>query len=94
MEKTMGVTEARRNFGEIVDRVRYQGDTVVLVKSGKPAAAIVPYVVLEQWRRACEDLFAVVEEVQAQNAELGMDEEELIDFVNEIVHEVRAQNKK
>ncbi|MCB0116183.1 MAG: type II toxin-antitoxin system prevent-host-death family antitoxin [Caldilineaceae bacterium] len=90
----MGVTEARRNFGEIVDRVRYQGDTVVLVKSGKPAAAIVPYVVLEQWRRACEDLFAVVEEVQAQNAELGMDEEELIDFVNEIVHEVRAQNKK
>ncbi|MEZ4637640.1 MAG: hypothetical protein R2856_22250 [Caldilineaceae bacterium] len=49
---------------------------------------------LEQWRRACEDLFAVVEEVQAQNAELGMDEEELIDFVNEIVHEVRAQNKK
>ncbi|MEZ4637641.1 MAG: type II toxin-antitoxin system prevent-host-death family antitoxin [Caldilineaceae bacterium] len=33
MEKTMGVTEARRNFGEIVDRVRYQGDTVVLVKS-------------------------------------------------------------
>ena len=37
LEKTMGVTEARRNFGEIVDRVRYQGDTVVLVKSGKPA---------------------------------------------------------
>ena len=94
MEKTMGVTEARRNFGEIVDRVRYQGDTVVLVKSGKPAAAIVPYAVLEQWRRTREELFAVVDEVQAQNADLDMSEEELMDFINESVHEVRAQNNK
>jgi prevent-host-death family protein len=93
MEKTMGVTEARRNFGEIVDRVRYQGDTVVLVKSGKPAAAIVPYAVLEQWRKTREELFAVIDEVQAQNADLDMSEDELMDFINECVHEVRAQAK-
>jgi prevent-host-death family protein len=91
MEKTIGVTEARRNLDEIVDKVRYQGDMVVLVKSGKPAAAIVPYAVLEQWRRTREELFAVVDEVQAQNADLDMSEEELRDFINACVHEVRAQ---
>ncbi len=42
MKQTIGVTEARNNFGELVDQVRYRGDTVVLMKSGKPAAAIVP----------------------------------------------------
>jgi len=91
MEKTIGVTEARRDLDEIVDKVRYQGDTVVLLKSGKPAAAIVPYALLEQWRRTREELFAVVDEVQAQNADLDMSEEELMDFINECVHEVRAQ---
>jgi prevent-host-death family protein len=93
MEKTIGMTEARCDLDEIVDKVRYQGDTVVLVKSGKPAAAIVPYALLEQWRRTREELFAVVDEVQAQNADLDMSEEELMDFINECVHEVRAQAK-
>ena len=89
MDKTLGVTEARSRLGEIIDTVRYQGESVILTKSGKPAAAIVPYEMLEQWRQAREKLFAVVDEVQARNRDLDMSEEELLDFVNGAIHEMR-----
>lgn len=91
MELTLGITEARSRLGEIVDKARYLGETVVLMKSGKPAAAIVPYRLLEQWRRERESLFAVVDEVQARNADMEMDEDELMDFIVEAVHESRPQ---
>ena len=91
MQQTVGVTEARSKFGELVDQVRYRGDTVVLMKSGKPAAALVPFELLAQWQKEREQLFAVVDEVQARNRDLDMSEDELMDFVNEVVHEIRAQ---
>ena len=87
---SLGVTEARSKFSEIVDRARYLGETTVLMKSGKPAAAIVPYTLLEQWQRDRDQLFALVAQVQAHNLDMGMDEDELMSFVNEAVHEVRT----
>ena len=87
---SLGVTEARSKFSEIVDRARYLGETTVLMKSGKPAAAIVPYMLLEQWQRDRAQLFALVEQIQARNADMDMDEDELMAFVNVTVHEVRA----
>ena len=93
MRQTVGVTEARSKFGELVDKVRYRGDTVVLMKSGKPAAALVPFGFLEQRQKEREKLFAVVDEVQGRNQDLlDMSDDELMDFVNKIVHEVRAQD--
>ncbi|MBI3958797.1 MAG: type II toxin-antitoxin system prevent-host-death family antitoxin [Chloroflexi bacterium] len=91
MELTLGITEARSRLGEIVDKARYLGETVVLMKSGKPAAAIVPYALLEQWRREREKLFAVVDEVQEHNADMKMNEDELMDFIVEVIHEIRSQ---
>lgn len=52
------------DFGELVDQVRYRGDTVVLMKSGKPAAALVPYFVLERLVQTRDDLFSVVDGVR------------------------------
>ena len=94
MDRTMGITEARSRFGEIVDKVHYQGDTVVLEKNGKPAAALISYSLFEKFLKSREAAFQVVTEVQEQNNELEMSEEELLNFVNEAVHEVRAQTKK
>ncbi len=89
MDRVLGVTEARSRFGEIVDRVQYQGDTVVLEKNGKPAAALIPFTLFEKFPKSREAAFQVVKEVQEQNRELEMGEEELLAFVNEVVHEVR-----
>ena len=91
MELTLGITEARSRLGEIVDKARYLGETIVLMKSGKPAAAIVPYALLEQWRREREMLFSVVDEVQMRNVDMKMNEDQLMEFIVEAVHESRAQ---
>jgi antitoxin (DNA-binding transcriptional repressor) of toxin-antitoxin stability system len=40
--KQMTVTEAARNFSELVSRVHYQGGTTILVKGGKPMVKISP----------------------------------------------------
>ena len=39
---SISVTEASRNFAECVNRVRYQGASFLLHKSGAPIARIVP----------------------------------------------------
>lgn len=38
----ISVTEAARNFADCVNRVRYQGMTIVLLKNGTPVARLVP----------------------------------------------------
>ena len=40
--KHITVTDAARNFSELVSRIHYQGDTALLLKGGKPMAKIVP----------------------------------------------------
>jgi prevent-host-death family protein len=91
MKQTVGVTEARGRFGELVDQVRYRGDTVVLMKSGKPAAALVPFELLEEWQEERDKLFRVVDEVQDRNRDLDMSDDELTAFVDEAIQDVRAQ---
>lgn len=69
MEKTLGITEARTRFSELVDQVRYQGDTVTLLKSGKPAAVLVPVALFERWkaeRRAAIDAMRRIQEGVAE----------------------------
>lgn len=94
MDRVIGVTEARSRFGEIVDKVQYQGDTVVLEKNGKPAAALISFALFEKFLKSREAAFQVVTEVQEQNKDLDMSEDELLDFINEAVHEVRAKTKQ
>jgi prevent-host-death family protein len=50
MEHTVGATEARRRFSELIDRVQYQGDFVIVLKNGKPAAVLVPIEWYERWK--------------------------------------------
>jgi len=42
MERQLGVSEARKEFGDLVEKVQYQGDTFIISRRGTPAAAIVP----------------------------------------------------
>jgi prevent-host-death family protein len=38
---SIAVTDARKSIGELVDRVKFAGERIVLNKSGKRAAALV-----------------------------------------------------
>jgi len=42
MHKYLTVTEAVRNFSEIIGRVRFHGERFVLTKGGKPVAELGP----------------------------------------------------
>ncbi len=42
MPKRLTVTEAARNFSEILGRVRFRGERCILTKAGKPVAEIGP----------------------------------------------------
>ena len=41
-DRNITVTEAARNFADLVNRTYYRGESTVLVKSGEPVAMIVP----------------------------------------------------
>lgn len=94
MTRIMGVTEARSRLGEIVDRVRYQGDAVVLEKNGRPAAALIPIALFEQFLKRRQAAYQAVTDVQAQNETLDMDEDQLLELINEAVHAVRTQTQQ
>ena len=42
MDTTLTVTEAARNFSDVISRTFYRHETTVLLKGGKPVARIVP----------------------------------------------------
>ena len=89
MEKMIGLTEARKQFSGIVNEVMYQGDTYVIEKQGKPAAAVVPMDVYEQWRRRRERFFDLIRDVQEQN--LDVDAASIMQDVLDAQQAVRSQ---
>lgn len=42
MNKLLSVTDAARNFSDVVNRAYYRGETTVLLRSGQPVAKISP----------------------------------------------------
>jgi prevent-host-death family protein len=74
MERTIGVTQARDEFRAIVDAVQYQGDKYIISRHGKPAMAVVPIEIYENWKKQRQRLFALIQEVQAANPDADPDE--------------------
>lgn len=86
----MGAREARQKLSELVGRVHYAGDTVILESSGKPMAAVVP---LEMYNRMMEERearFRVVDELRA--AMPSVPEEEVEADIAEAVVAVRKRD--
>jgi prevent-host-death family protein len=42
MGKTINATEAARAFSEIINSVKYNGESYTIIRGGKPAAVIMP----------------------------------------------------
>lgn len=45
---TIGVTEARDQLGELVNRAAYSDERIVLTRHGRPVAALVPIAILQE----------------------------------------------
>ena len=92
MERAIGVTEARTNFAQLIDSVRYQGDTVLLIKSGKPAAVVVPVELFERWKEERKEQFDAFWRLREAVTE-PMDEEDALALALEAQRAVREQIK-
>jgi len=69
----VALAEARKTLGTVVDRVRYQGENVVLTANGKPAAVVVPIEMLELIERLedARDVRALRAAIKAHKAQGG-----------------------
>jgi prevent-host-death family protein len=89
MEKTIGVTQARDEFRAIVDAVQYRGDKYIISRHGKPAMAVVPIEIYENWKKQRQRLLALIQEVQAPNPDA--DPDEVMQDVLEAQQAIRTQ---
>lgn len=88
MEKILGVTQARAKFGDLVEQVQYQGDTYIISRNGRPAAAVVPIEVYESWKKDRQAFFDLIRQAQEQSP---LAPEEADRLASEAIAEVRAK---
>jgi prevent-host-death family protein len=90
MEKELGVTKAREQFGELVEQVQYKGDSIIINRNGKPAAAIVSMDVYEAWKKERKNFFDQIRKMQS-NA--GLEPDEADKLALEAVSKIRNKSK-
>lgn len=89
LETELGLTKAREQLSTIVESVQYQGDTYIISRHGKPAAALVPIQVYEKWKQQRQEFFDLIREFQESSGE--NDPEEIMREVLEAQQAVRAE---
>lgn len=67
VKRTISTQELKGRIGELVDAVRLRGDRYIVVRRGKPVAALVPLAVNESYERDRQMLFELIDEVHEQN---------------------------
>lgn len=91
MDKTIGIAEARTSLREIVDQVQQKGDSFIINRNGKPAAAVVPVQVYENWRRERKAFF---DQVRTFQKRANLDPVEADNLALEAVRATRKKRKK
>lgn len=68
MDQTINAVKARQQFGRLLEEVYYGRHNVVIERSGRPMAVLVPVERYRQWLDEREALFAQIDEVRARTA--------------------------
>jgi len=89
MEKKLNISEVRGSLGDLVDEVQYQNNKLVILRHGKPAVALVPLHVYENWKLSRQRLFELIE--KAQNSSGDKDPDEVMELVLEAQSAVRGE---
>jgi len=75
---TISAQDARRKFGELLDKADYRNESFVIERSGQAKAAIVPMAEYNEMLRMKSEskkrLFAIIDEVQKRTSEHSRDE--------------------
>jgi len=87
----MGAREARNNFSDLIGRVHYGGDTVILERNGKPMVAMVPVELYERYLAERADRFQAFETLRESIPQYSIEEVE--QDVAEAIDAARADPK-
>lgn len=75
MTKTISAYEARTNFGEILNQVYYQGEQIVVTKTGKPMVRIIK--ADKEPTKTVDDLWQQMRKI----AKMGRQNINLVEFI-------------
>jgi prevent-host-death family protein len=92
MIRKVNALTARKNLGQLLERVYYQGDQYVIERAGRAMAAVIPVWQLKEQRERRERFFGMIEAVgkNTKKARPGMIERE----VREAVQAVRVRARR
>jgi prevent-host-death family protein len=90
MERELGITKARETLSDVVEKVQYQGATYIISRHGKPAVAVVPIEVYENWKRQRKQLFDAVRRMQSANE--GVDPDQVMLDVLQVQQALRSSD--
>lgn len=88
--KTLGAREARAQFADLIGRVYYGGETIIVERSGKPMAAVIPIDMYERFLAEREARFAIIDRLRAKAA--GVSGDEVLADVAEAIAAIRHDN--
>ncbi len=90
MATHMSAKEARDKFSEVLNRVYYQHEPIIVERQGKPMAVVVSIADFERYQQLTKErFFQAVDRIQARNT--AHDPAEVLREVTEAVNEVRQQ---
>ena len=89
MTRTISTLEARRQLGDILNRVALRHDQYIIERKGQALAAVVPVERLEQMQRAAE--LHLLDVLERQESQLPQAEADAL--ANEAKHRSRARRR-
>lgn len=90
MEKELGIAKIREQIGELVEQVQYKGDSIIINRNGKQAAAIVSIELYEKIKQERKDFFNQIRQMQSA---AGLPPDVAEKLAIEVVAELRSKNK-
>jgi prevent-host-death family protein len=88
----MGAREARNNFADLLGRVHYSGQVVIVERAGRPMVAVIPIEMYEELVAGREARFQALDRVRERLPEVPA--EEVAADVAEAIAAVRAGDAK
>lgn len=87
-DQVLGAREAREKFADLLGRVHYRGETVIIERSGKPMVAVIPIELYESMIAERKARFEVVDRLREKAPTVS--EDEVMDDVAEAIAAIRA----
>ncbi len=88
---TISAMKARRNFGEIINRALYGGETFLVERGGEPVVKIEAINPKARTQRGSQEFWKLVEQVRAQTTTYP--EQQVREDIEQAIEEVRTEER-